>query len=137
MYQPCDVEINRPLPALRYLNHFTANTIMVLDSYDATPDTPDPYDHESVASINYKHDPTSFPRPLPLLGPLFGFTNASNSDVSYSQSYITPKSPYSGLVSLSAKLLASETTTDTSIGCSARARNKASLHLNLPEKGID
>ncbi|KAI4140114.1 MAG: hypothetical protein L6R39_005942 [Caloplaca ligustica] len=45
------------------------------DSYDAFPDSPDPYGFDPQPSIESMNiDRSKFPKPLPVLGALFGFT---------------------------------------------------------------
>ncbi len=65
-------------------------TIMVLDtssmsdSYGTLPDTPDPYDTSSQTSANTDFsyiDRSQLPHPLPIVGPLFGYTNTYIADL--------------------------------------------------------
>ncbi|KAL8809150.1 MAG: hypothetical protein Q9223_003376 [Gallowayella weberi] len=52
-------------------------TSSMSDSYDASLDTPDPYDPNSQAiTDNYRYDASQFPHPLPFFGPLFGYNDA-------------------------------------------------------------
>ncbi|KAL8730532.1 MAG: hypothetical protein Q9166_003985 [cf. Caloplaca sp. 2 TL-2023] len=46
------------------------------DSYEATLDTPDPYDTNPQTSTDFTGiDRSQLPKPLPLIGPLFGYTD--------------------------------------------------------------
>ncbi|CAO1601185.1 hypothetical protein XANCAGTX0491_004849 [Xanthoria calcicola] len=48
----------------------------ISNSYDATPDTPDPYDTSSQTSTDVSSvDLSQVPHPLPIIGPLFGYTS--------------------------------------------------------------
>ncbi|KAL8706479.1 MAG: hypothetical protein Q9201_000462 [Fulgogasparrea decipioides] len=47
------------------------------DSYDASPDTPDPYDTStSTSSVTSDQERAQLPQPFPVIGPLFGYTEA-------------------------------------------------------------
>ncbi|KAL8947862.1 MAG: hypothetical protein Q9222_005900 [Ikaeria aurantiellina] len=52
------------------------------DSYDTSPNSPDPYDTDSQANAGlspaYR---AQLPRPLPIIGPLFGYTNSYASNL--------------------------------------------------------
>ncbi|KAL8752492.1 MAG: hypothetical protein Q9199_005705 [Rusavskia elegans] len=51
-------------------------TSSISDSYDASPDTPDPYDTSSQTSTDFSSiDLSKLPHPPPIIGPLFGYTN--------------------------------------------------------------
>ncbi|KAL8936537.1 MAG: hypothetical protein Q9216_004880 [Gyalolechia sp. 2 TL-2023] len=51
------------------------------DSLDTFPDAPDTYGNDSQSSTNHKiFDKTQFPKPLPIFGRLFGFSEAKISE---------------------------------------------------------
>ncbi|KAL8687721.1 MAG: hypothetical protein Q9224_005067 [Gallowayella concinna] len=57
-------------------------TSSMSDAYDASLDTPDPYDTNlQITTDNRSYDSSQFPRPLPLFGPLFGFNAAHASNL--------------------------------------------------------
>ncbi|KAI4197990.1 MAG: hypothetical protein LQ350_005576 [Teloschistes chrysophthalmus] len=55
-------------------------TSSMQDSYDTFPDTPDPYDSNpttnSTESLKSEIERSQAPRPVPIFGPLFGFTSS-------------------------------------------------------------
>ncbi|KAI4174405.1 MAG: hypothetical protein LQ343_002340 [Gyalolechia ehrenbergii] len=56
-------------------------TSAVSDSFDPFPDSPDPYGNDPQSSTNYTIvDRTQLPKPLPLIGRIFGFTEAKMSE---------------------------------------------------------
>ncbi|KAI4183690.1 MAG: hypothetical protein L6R41_005250 [Letrouitia leprolyta] len=56
-------------------------TSAMSDSFDAFPDSPDPYENDSQSSAKYTSiDRSKFPKPVPIIGPLFGFTKATMSE---------------------------------------------------------
>ncbi|KAL8765456.1 MAG: hypothetical protein Q9209_007483 [Squamulea sp. 1 TL-2023] len=53
------------------------DTSSISDSYDASLDTPDPYDTNTPSYTDFSSiDHSQLPHPLPIIGPLFGYTNA-------------------------------------------------------------
>ncbi|KAL8846503.1 MAG: hypothetical protein Q9221_008406 [Calogaya cf. arnoldii] len=54
----------------------------ISDSYDASPETPDPYETSSQLSTDLSSiDLTKLPHPLPIIGPLFGYTDTYLHDL--------------------------------------------------------
>ena len=53
-----------------------ASTTSDSDSFDASPDTPDPYDSPSPGTPQINIDIASFPKPFPVIGSLFGYDNS-------------------------------------------------------------